>query len=277
MQRLFWTTSELTARGFSRATMTLMVDSGRLVRLRQGLWAEPAASADLRRAAVTGGAATATTAGTELGLWTPPDERLHVAVPSGASRLRNPDDPSLPLVGDDLVCVHWTKRMPSPRSLPDRVAPLLLVLEDGMRCLRPELGLTLVDSALHQRRLRTTELPLLASMLPTRLRPAVLAADGRADSGLETVVRYLLMLAGMPVVVHPVLAGIGEVDLLVAGRLIIETDGKEHHTGDAFTVDRRRDRAATLNGYRVLRLTYQQVLFEWPTTFRAICAALALA
>jgi len=277
MQRLFWTTAELERQGLTRTALGLLVDSGRLLRLRQGLWAEPTAPLELRRAAVTGGAATSTTAGAALGLWTPPDERLHVAVPSGASRLRDPDDPSRPLDDDDLVCVHWSKRMPSPRALPDRVAPLLLVLEHALHCLRPELALSMVDSALNRRAMRATELPLLASMLPARLRPVVLAADGRADSGLETVVRYLLAQSGIAALVHPVLPGIGEVDLLVGGRLIIETDGKEHHTGDAFIIDRRRDRAAALQGYRVIRLTYQQVLFDWPRTFQAICAALALA
>ncbi len=167
--------------------------------------------------------------------------------------------------------------MPPPRTLLDRVAPLPLVLEHAVRCLRPELAVAMVDSALHERRLRATELPMLASALPAHLRQIVLAADPRADSGLESVVRYLLLLAGMDVQVHPVLPGIGEVDLLVGGRLIIETDGKEHHIGEAFANDRRRDRAATLAGYRVLRLTYRQIIDEWPDTFRAICAALALA
>ena len=77
--------------------------------------------------------------------------------------------------------------------------------------------------------------------------------------------------------VHPVLPGIGEVDLLVGGRLIIETDGRRYHLGEAFENDRRRDRAATISGYRVLRLTYRQVVDDWPTTYRAICTALALA
>ena len=277
MHRLFWTTAELRHRGISRDGIAGMVDGGRLVPLRRGLWAEPGAPDDLRRVAVLGGAATATTGGKALGLWTPDDDRLHVALPAGASRLRNPDDPSQPLEDDDLVCLHWTKRMPSPRSLPDRVAPLLLVLEHAVRCLRPELAVAMIDSALHHRRMRVTELPLLASMLPAHLRAVVLAADGRADSGLESVVRYLLDQAGLAVVVHPVLPGIGEVDLLVGGRLIIETDGKRHHLGEAFAKDRGRDRSATLAGYRVLRLTYQQVVDEWPTTFLAIRAALALA
>ncbi|WP_375388166.1 endonuclease domain-containing protein [uncultured Amnibacterium sp.] len=277
MRRLFWTTAELHQRGFARTTITGMVDTGRLIPIRQGLWAEPGAPDELVRAARAGGAATATTGAAALGLWAPDDGITHLAVPAGASRLRDPDDASLPLVQGDGVCVHWTKRMPSPRTLPDRIAPLLLVLEHAVRCLRPELAVAIIDSALHQRRLRASELPLLAASLPARLRHIVLAADGRADSGLESIVRYLLEQSGIPLLVHPILAGIGEVDLLVGGRLIIETDGKRYHLGAAFEHDRQRDLTATIDGYRTLRLTYAQVLFEWPATFRAICSALALA
>ena len=114
-------------------------------------------------------------------------------------------------------------------------------------------------------------------MLPAHLRPVVFRTDGRADSGLESIVRYLLQEAGIDLLVHPRLPGIGEVDLLVGGRLIIETDGRRYHLGAAFENDRRRDRTSTIDGYRVLRLTYHQVVDEWPETFQAICAALTLA
>lgn len=277
MRRFFWTTAELLQRGFSRSTISGLADTGHLVPLRQGLWAEPGAPEELVRVARSGGAATATTGAKALGLWTPDDDRLHMAVPAGASRLRNPDDATPPLDGDAQVCVHWTKRMPSPRTLPDRIAPLLLVLVHAVQCLRPELAVAIIDSALRTRRLRVSELPLLASMLPARLRHIVLATDARADSGLESIVRYLLLEAGIELIVHPVLDGIGEVDLLLGGRLILEMDGKLFHLGSAFENDRRRDRIATLDGYRVLRLTYHQIVEDWPTTFRAICAALALA
>lgn len=277
MRRLFWTTAELHQRGFSKRTISGMADTGRLIPVRQGLWAEPNAPDELVRVARSGGAATATTGAKALGLWSPEDDRTHIAVPAGASRLRDPDDDSRPLAGDEKVCIHWTKRMPSPRTLPDRIAPLLLVLVHAVHCLRPELAVAIIDSALHKRRLRASELPLLASMLPAHLRHVVLAADGRADSGLESIVRYLLLEAGIDLQVHAVLAGIGEVDLLIGGRLILETDGKLFHLGSAFENDRRRDLIATSDGYRVLRLSYRQVVEEWPTTFAAICAALALA
>ena len=277
MRRLFWTTAELRRSGFSSTAITRRADAGLLLPLRQGLWAEPEAPVDLVRVARLGGVATGTTGARALELWTPDDDVLHAAVPPGASRLRDPDDPTRTLRADSLVQVHWTQQLQAPRAYPDRIAPLLVVLMHAAQCLQPELAVAVIDSALHQRRLRVAELPLLASMLPLHLRGLLQHVDGRADSGLESIVRYLLVQAGLAVQVHPVLPGIGEVDLLVGGRLIIETDGRRYHLGEAFENDRRRDRAATISGYRVLRLTYRQVVDDWPTTYRAICTALALA
>lgn len=51
--------------------------------------------------------------------------------------------------------------------------------------------------------------------------------------------------------------GVGWVDLLVEGRLVVEIDGLSYHS-DAreFALDRRRDAALSVLGYRVLRFTW---------------------
>lgn len=276
MERRFWTTADLRAEGRSKREVALLLDTGRLLPVRIGLFAAPGTPADLVRAARTGGVATATTAAKALGLWSPADDRLQIAAPLDSPRLRDPDDATKDLRGDPDVCVHWSKRVPPARTLPDRIAPLLLVLEHTIRCLRPELAVAVIDSALHQRRLRPAQLALLAAALPAHLRHVVAATDPQADSGLESIVRYLLRAAGLEVVVHAVLPGIGEVDLLVGGILIVETDGRAFHTSEqAFANDRRRDREAALRGYRWIRLTPSQVLDEWPDSLRAVFALLA--
>lgn len=275
MQRLFWTTEDLLKRGFQRTDIDGRVDNGLLVPLRKGLWAESTAPPELIRVARAGGAATATTASAALGLWTPPDERTHIAVPGSTGRLHDPDVPSRPFTPDEHLLVHRSKRNPSPLTLPDRILPLLLVLEHAVRCLRPEYAVAIIDSALHERRIRKADLAVLAAALPAQLRGIIRYVDGRADSGLESIARYLLVMAGFAVQVHPLIPGVGEVDLLIAGRLIIETDGKLVHIERQFVIDRDRDRAAALLGYRVLRLSYRQVMYEWAVSFDAVCAALA--
>ena len=46
-------------------------------------------------------------------------------------------------------------------------------------------------------------------------------------------------------------------------RLIVETDGRDPHTiRKAFTADRRRDQRLMLLGWRIVRFTWQQVMYE---------------
>ena len=46
-------------------------------------------------------------------------------------------------------------------------------------------------------------------------------------------------------------------------RLVVETDGWEtHKTKAAFKSDRRKDAALTSAGYRVVRFTYEDVVYE---------------
>lgn len=85
--------------------------------------------------------------------------------------------------------------------------------------------------------------------------------DARAESPLETLARLDISKAGLPV--HPqfFVDGVGRVDLLVAGSLVVETDGKEHHDNPrAFQLDRDRDRKLKRRGFRVLRFTYSDVM-----------------
>ncbi len=139
----------------------------------------------------------------------------------------------------------------------------------------PEHALAMLDSALHLRHLRMEDLPALASMLPDRLEPVVLSADGRAESGTESIVRFRLEARGLRVEIIVGLRGVGTVDLLVEGRLIIECDGKEFHDDDeAFERDRTRDLNSTRQRYRTLRATWFKVLFEWLTVEEAVFAAL---
>jgi very-short-patch-repair endonuclease len=136
-------------------------------------------------------------------------------------------------------------------------------------------ALAILDSALHGRQLPLGGRGGLAARLPRPL-AQVRLADGRAESGVESVSRYLLVLLGLPVEAQVVIDGVGRVDLLVEGRLIIELDGRvSHDDPGAFARDRRRDAAAAAGRYRVLRFDCRQVLFEWPTVEAAVLAALA--
>lgn len=275
MDRMFWTTAELRSAGWSKAQTAEAVESGELTVVRRGHYATRGAPPQVVRAARVGGVATATTAGPVLGLWTPDDDRLHVALPPNAGRLHDPDDPAVPFEDRGDVVLHWTGRLRSATGRATRVAPLLVVLEHAVRVLRPELAVAMVDSALQVRQLRERELPSLAAALPAHLAAVVRMADGRCESGIESIACYLLRLAGLRVEPQVVIPGVGRVDLLVEGRLIVELDGREWHDDrSAFARDRRRDAAAAAARYRTLRFDYAQVMFAWPTVLGAVLAAL---
>jgi very-short-patch-repair endonuclease len=92
-------------------------------------------------------------------------------------------------------------------------------------------------------------------------------ADGSSQSGIETLVRARLRARGVRCRTQVRIVGVGRVDIVVGDRLIIETDGREHHdSAEAFSADRRRDLRAQARGYLVVRLSYRQVMFEWAET-----------
>ena len=60
-------------------------------------------------------------------------------------------------------------------------------------------------------------------------------------------------------------------------RLVVEVDGYEHHgPRPAFERDRRRDARLLAAGYRVLRVTWLQIVAEPERIIAVIAAALAV-
>ena len=69
-----------------------------------------------------------------------------------------------------------------------------------------------------------------------------------------------------------------EVDFLwSAEKLIVEVDGYAFHSSArAFARDRRRDAALTVSGYRVLRLTWHDIVSEPEVTLATLVQALCV-
>jgi very-short-patch-repair endonuclease len=268
----FWTTDELRTEGWSKRSVADAVAQGRLTVVRRGHYAAPGTPEGLIRAMRVGGPATASTATQALGIWTEPDPLLDVAVPLNSPRLRDPDDASRTLAPRDDVRLHWVQRLKQSTSATGMV-PLLVAFQHLLPVVRSEFAVAALDSALHDRFLRPRDLPTIAAGVPRHLRPLTAAADGRCESGIESITRYRLQLLGLGVEVQVPIDGVGRVDLLVEGRLIIELDGRQWHPD--FERDRGRDAAAAIGRYRTLRFTWAQVLYDWPRVQEAVLAALA--
>lgn len=95
-------------------------------------------------------------------------------------------------------------------------------------------------------------------------------------SGLETLVRLMVVEAGMACVPQVTFDGVGTVDLLIEDCVVVETDGRLGHDDPIGAVrDYRRDALLTAMGYTVLRFSYRQVMYEPETVLAAIRSAVA--
>ena len=111
-----------------------------------------------------------------------------------------------------------------------------------------------------------------------RLKYAVLRAlvDGRAESGPETLMRLMLRALGCDVELQVDFDGIGRVDLVVDGWLVIECDSKEfHESWDQQVKDRNRDLALAARGFHTLRLTAGQIMYRDDEVLAAVKGLLA--
>jgi Protein of unknown function (DUF559) len=113
-----------------------------------------------------------------------------------------------------------------------------------------------------------------------RLRRVLELADGRAESAMETRLRLLLVLAGLPVpesqvgLRDPSGRLLGRADLYYrAARLAIEYDGGTHRT--SLVEDNRRQNQLLAAGYGILRFTAPDVLRSPAATVAQVQAALA--
>jgi len=122
------------------------------------------------------------------------------------------------------------------------------------------------DSAIRVGTLTPFQVAAVFVAMPRRVRRWERYVDGMPDSGLESMVRVWLIDRGIPFVHHALIPGVGEVDFLIGRSLIIETDGKPgHDDGEGRRRDYARDTAAAISGHITIRLSYRQVMFDWPS------------
>ena len=99
------------------------------------------------------------------------------------------------------------------------------------------------------------------------MRSAIGTLSAFAESGSETRVRRYLERKGVTVKAQVRIDSIGRVDLVVGNSLIIECDSMAHHGSvEGYHRDRERDANALQLGYRVLRLTWEQIWLRWDET-----------
>lgn len=247
-------------RGFARRTVEAAVAQGIITRPRRGWIALTGADKQLVAAARFGVVLTCRTQSSRLGLWLHDHRgRPHFTVPPHSAQ-KLPVDAKL----------HWG-RSPVPRH-PDALAdPVENVLAYIAECEPFEQALATWESALHK------GLVTLESLHGLTWKPVarqiLIRATPFADAGLETYVRERLRWLKLRILVQIWIAG-HRVDTLIGDRLVLQIDGA-HHTGSQRSEDIRHDAELMLMGYRIIRVSYPQVMFDWPSVQDLIMRAVA--
>lgn len=255
-------TSELRRRGVTDAELTRAVRAGEVIKPRQGVYALPDTPQELLHAAAHGGTIGCCAAAVLHGLWTlsTPVE-THIWMGRGGT----------PRIAGDGCRIHWDDGHVQVGRLP----PVANVLLQVACCADEETFFAALESALRQSLLGPGDLAWLWHRLPSGLRWLVGFARADADSGLESLIRLRLHRLGIEVCTQVTIDGVGEVDFVIGGRLIVEADGEGNHgNAEKRSKDLRRDAAASALGYETLRFTYSMIVHEWPSVIAAIRGAM---
>ncbi|WEK14865.1 MAG: DUF559 domain-containing protein [Candidatus Microbacterium phytovorans] len=148
-------------------------------------------------------------------------------------------------------------------------------LRQAVQCQDPRSSIATLDSALHHGLIRDDDLQEFFAALPRRYRRLRRLLDARAESGPETFVRLMLRALGCRYEPQALIPGVGRVDFLVAGWLIVECDSRAHH-GNAASQrnDRRRDLEAAARGYVVIRFMAEDIMWRPQAVMAALRGAL---
>ena len=252
------TFAELRAFVSGRAIRGALAD-GVIRRIAKGVYAMPPAADPLAAARAQGGIVSHLSAAVLHGfsvLDLP--AKPHITVPRGQHRRLSSVDCEL----------HWADDVPSDGRLTGKLRTVL----DCARTLPFAAGLTVADSALRLDAFDRSQLLVAAAELSgpgcRRARRVAASADARAESPLESALRAVLIEAGIdgfePQVVvrdfdFSARIDLGHPELLIA----LEADSFAHHgTRTALTRDCRRHVNLTIRGWRLLRFSWEDVMFD---------------
>lgn len=238
----------LAAAGISDFQLKSALASGTVTRVARGVYAVPDADARLIAIRSLPAEPACATAAHFLGLWVlEPPGQPHIAVPHSRKY-------------PGFVC----HRSAAPPTLLDTVV-------QSLRCLPDLDGLVIAESAVAVKGL---PLPALRQRLTgrndVRERRLVARIVPHSQSIIECMARYWLRRAGFHVESQVNIPGMGHIDLMVDGRLGIETDGAGFHMDRAsFEEDRRRWNVTTRRGIPTLVVSYS-LLLNRPEEFIAM-------
>jgi very-short-patch-repair endonuclease len=244
--------------GVTEYALRLAVRSGQVFSVRRGWVALCHADAMLVAAARRGVVLSCVTLAVRKGLWVLDASEPHVAAPPNSGH-----------VTTSRGVIHWsTPTFPrDPDSCEDTLENALILMA---RCQPYESALASWESALRKSLID----PGMLERAPLPPAARRLLADARpfADAGTESIFRTRLSWLNFPITPQVWILG-HRVDFLIGDRLVIQIDGG-HHVGAQRTSDIAHDAVLKLNGYHVIRISYDQLMNQWPAVQATILAAI---
>lgn len=259
LQRIrIYSRADLFDQGLGARGITAAVRAGRLFRLRRGHYVTHQVAEDIADAVHLGGRVGCVTLLHMIGVFVLEKAAAHVHVSPQLSRSRHRRSRS--------VTMHWT---PCHEPGTAHAVSVWDAVRESIRCQAPRAAIATVDSVLHHRLLTREQIVGIFRSLPARFKALLPLVDASAESGPETFVRLMLRALGVPFETQVTLVGVGRVDFVVDGWLIIECDSREFHEGwEQQVEDRARDLMAAQLGYVTIRPIAADI-FNRPDRVRA--------
>jgi very-short-patch-repair endonuclease len=266
LRATYATLADLAELGISRREAARLIAAGRLVRLRRGRYCPAGLDPALVHAGRLGGRLDCVSLLAALGVFVTDVSGVHTQFDRTASRLP---------VRDRSVVAHWRDSAAASTALS---AELIEALAQACRCQSPRDAIATLDSAWHIGLVDEPGIAEVFGLLPRRFRRLRALLDPRSESGPETLMRLMLRGIGCHVDVQVQIEGVGRVDLVVDGWLIVECDSHAHHEGWASQRhDRRRDLAAAALGYSTVRPVAEDIVYRHERTLKVMKTIVAQA
>jgi very-short-patch-repair endonuclease len=263
-RRLVMDSSTMAADGISWRRLRNAERDGALIRVRRGHYAVGGTRDSVVQAVRVGGRLACVSAVLDCGIFGFDDGALHVNVGPSSSRLRAYRESPHEVFSNDgnRLRLHWDESQRSPQVSEYRVE-LTDAIRQVFHCQNYRLAMATLENALHLKRLSVGDVSQIFSGLPKSKQYLQKLVDSRADSGQETVLRLIVAEAGFAFDFQANVPGVGRVDLMVEGCIVVEADSRQFHDGwEAQVRDRARDVRLAALGFMSLRVVYSDIMFH---------------
>jgi hypothetical protein len=242
---------DLRKAGVSWYALWLALRDGAVLRLRRGAYALRGADPAITAAIALGGVLACTSAAVSLGLPVLVPRGIHVVVPRNWGHAHRSG-------------VHVHRRDLTANERTGVTTSLMRTVIDCARELPLREAVVICDAALRA----GLDIPALRcaaagarGLGAAGVREVAARANPLAESPIESCLR--LIAEGFGAVAPQVwIDGVGRVDLVLDGWLVLEADGFAYHSDrESYREDRRRTNALAALGYTVLRFSYEDVVY----------------